>query len=155
MMKICIIVPVLNEKIIIEECLLSVHQSLRGMSDFTVFVSDAGSEDGTVQILERLKQTIPFGLALQKIHEPSIGKSLNGALLNLSAQHDAFVILPADCQVGAEAWVELKHALEMGATCGGLYKKYLSKALFLTFFAHAQNLIRLRVFRHLVFTNGI
>lgn len=158
-MKISIIVPVLNERIFIETTLSHLEDTLSNLKkdnigNWEVVISDAGSTDGTLGIIDKFAQQNPSWIATTEvISDPSVGKTIMQGVIKTTG--DVILILPADSQLEKEGLKGLWNALQSRVECGGFIKRYCPSNYVLTLYQTIQNLIRLRCLRHLVWTNGI
>lgn len=158
-MKISIIVPVLNERVFIEGTLTHLQKTLsilkgNAIGNWEVVVSDAGSTDGTLEAINKFIERNDSWIAItDPILKPSVGKTVRRGILK--ATGEVLLILPADTQLGSDGLKELWHVLQTGVECGGFLKQYSPSNSILRLYQSVQNLVRLKCFKHLVWTNGI
>jgi glycosyltransferase involved in cell wall biosynthesis len=78
---ISIVIPVYNEARIVREAVLELSKKLDGLGwDYELLLSENGSRDGTLQILEELSKTLP---RVRHLHgdEPNYGRALKRGIL--------------------------------------------------------------------------
>lgn len=154
-MLISIIVPVLNERSILEQTCERLHHAVSRTptGEWQVILADAGSSDGSLELLTEKSALHDWDLVSERMSDPSVGKTVNLALD--VARGSVAVILPSDCSLSPLALETLHSAMLQGYRCGGFRKRYEPTNLCLRWYAALQNAIRSNVFRHLVWTNGI
>ncbi|MGE3680210.1 MAG: glycosyltransferase [Bdellovibrionales bacterium] len=158
-MKVSIIVPVLNERVFIENTLTQLKETLSSLKqddfgNWEVIISDAGSTDGTLSLIDKfLHGTASWLTITEPIPNPSVGKTIVRGIHK--ATGDIILILPADSQLTPEGFRDLWTTLQSGTECGGFVKRYFPSNYALVLYQTVQNLIRLKCLRHLVWTNGI
>ncbi len=78
--QILAVIPALNEEDYIETCIRSLMRGPAALTNITLIVADGGSQDGTIEIVERLQTEFP---KLDLIHNP---KRLQSAAVNLAVE---------------------------------------------------------------------
>lgn len=90
-MKISVIIPTYNEKTVLEDCIQSLGDQT--LTDFEIIFVDDGSNDGTLEILENLKKTLPdFNFFTQKHSGPGSARNLGA----IQAKGQILVFVDAD-----------------------------------------------------------
>ncbi len=157
--KIIILIPVLNEEKWILQTLKNleqtlIHLSLKSPLEWQVVISDAGSMDQTLEIIDRWMPKKKFELLKNKIQSPSIGKTINLGLSN--TQSDFVLILPCDTVVTLKGLQELEFKiLHKNALCGGFRKQYKPETFALKLFQFSQNFLKIKFLHTLCWTHGI
>ena len=154
-----IVVPILNEREIIQSTLdylrlISAELSALTNGNWEFVIVDAGSADGTGEILRSFQAPPNWILVHGNMEKPSVGKTVS---LGISRASGSIVlILPSDCRLGIEALLEIDDlARKKNVICGGFPKTYEPSSWLLKTYQSVQNVVRLRMFQHLVWTNGI
>ncbi|MEM1179326.1 MAG: TIGR04283 family arsenosugar biosynthesis glycosyltransferase [Acidobacteriota bacterium] len=109
-MRLSIVLPTLNEE---KTLLPSLRQALALSDD--VWVSDGGSDDGTVELARREGARVVEG-------PPGRGGQLNRGAE--AASGDVLLFLHADTELPAEALEQIALAIEGGAEAGGFHVRY-------------------------------
>lgn len=95
--RVSIIIPILNEVMHIEKCVLSVINSTKDIEDMELILVDGGSDDGTLTILETLSKKYPFIKILHN-EKKMIGAGINIGILESRGKYivrlDAHAIFP-------------------------------------------------------------
>ncbi len=116
-MKISIIIPTYNERLVLEDCILSLGN--QSINDFEIIVVDDGSTDGTLSILDNLSKTLPD---FRYFNQQHLGA---GSARNLGASHakgNVLVFADADMTFN-EAFLEnLTRPILKGETKGTFSK---------------------------------
>lgn len=148
-----VIAPMLNEEASLPEFLSPWKVRYDQSPRFELLLSDSGSFDKTVQIAKRYADENHFCRVVKsKGSVLSTGQSLLQAWKMAQAQ--IVLVLPVDCLLSEEAWSRFITA-DLRGGWGGFRKKYKPSSLFLSIYGFCLNSIRGRVFRNLVWTNGI
>jgi len=154
-----IVVPILNEREIIQSTLdylwlISAELSAATKDNWEFVIVDAGSADGTGEILRSVQAPPNWILVQGNIEKPSVGKTVSLGISKASGS--ILLILPCDCRLGIEALLEVDDlARRKNVICGGFPKTYEPSSSLLKTYQAVQNVVRLRMFRHVVWTNGI
>ncbi len=117
-MKISIIIPIFNEKLVVERCIDSLEDQT--LSDFEIIIVDDGSKDGTLEILKRLKRSLP-NLRFIKQNHLGAGAARNaGAKLS---KGEILVFVDADMTFDKEFLKNLIAPIVDGKTKGTFSKE--------------------------------
>lgn len=158
-MKISVIVPILNEKNLVVDSLSSIRESLQQLNkeqvgNWEVVVSDAGSTDGSAELIHDFCSRNMWTAVLGKLSDPSVGRTVKQGIENSSG--DLILILPIDTILPPSGFIELwKAAIVNNEICGGFKKYYKPSTLLLKLYQFIQNSLRSKVLKHVVWTNGI
>lgn len=154
-----IIVPVLNERKIIENALTELqtqlliclfHKNLL----VEVMVADNGSADGSAEIGKVFCTQVGWKWVENASKNGSIWATVSHALAE--SKSSSFLILPLDCKINSRDILTAQTALTTGGyLSGGFEKTYLPSGPLLHLYCNLQNLIRTRLLKNLVWTNGI
>lgn len=122
--------------------------------EWEIVISDAGSSDGT---FERVTDFLPqsgWKLIRSEIKDPSIGKTINQGIKAVSG--DYMWILPVDTHVSVTAFKALcAKAIGESFKYSAFAKSYEPTSAVLKIYEFFQNSVRLKLLRHVVWTNGI
>ncbi len=145
-----IIIPVFNEEKVLPKAL----ELLSFLKSSEIIFVDSGSSDSSVSLIEDFigEKSCGWRVVKESFDSPSIGKAVSKGV-NL-AETEYVLILPVDCFLSINAFKELGYYLKRGFSWGGFEKVYTSKTLLKGLYASLQNVIRTRLFRNLVWTNG-
>lgn len=150
-MKISIIVPVLNEASVIQQCL---EKLWKLENDFEVIVADGGSKDETVEIAKKFKLGNIHRLVILENIQAGRAHQMNAGAD--ASQGEVLLFLHADCELERGALKVISDRLQDEQIIGGgFYKKYSKENLFLMIYRVAMNLIRTKWLKNLVGTNAI
>ena len=152
-----VIVPVLNEELIISDSLIHLIDASKPFCHkypLEIIVVDAGSSDQSVSIIKSIEDKSDSLTFIQgHINSPSIGKTVQLGVDH--ANFDYIFILPSDCRVSSLHFEEIEQfILDKGFYCG-FPKLYSNSSLFMKAYAISQNLTRLKLLSHFVWTNGL
>lgn len=115
---ISIIIPTYNEIEVLEDSIQSLGEQT--FTDFEIIVVDDGSTDGTIEILENLKKTLPdFKYFAQKHY--GAGEARNLGVKN--AKGKILVFVDADMTFDKDFLKKLVEPIEKGATKGTFSKE--------------------------------
>lgn len=152
-MKLSIVIPILNEREILEESitkLFNVIASTENNQEIEVIVADAGSKDGSASVASDFCHSFNWKFVTKDLVLPSIARTVFlGLRVSVGSK---VIILPIDCEISSK---HLGLLLSTKADYGGFYKKYNPNNLLLSFYAFLQNYIRAKLFKNIVWTNGI
>lgn len=112
-MKLSVIIPTYNEKLVLEDCIESL--GAQNYKDFEIVVVDDGSTDGTNDILKNLRTSLPNFQFFEQKHEGA------GAARNLGAKHAKgaiLVFLDADMTFDKNFLSKLVEPIEKGTVKG-------------------------------------
>jgi len=117
-MGVSVVIPTYNDKNFLEKCIESLgNQTLR---NFEIIIVDDGSTDGTLQILENLKKTLPnFSFFEQKHQGPGVAR-------NLGAKHakgEILVFADSDMTFDKDFLEKLVEPIEKGKVRGTFSKE--------------------------------
>jgi len=148
-MNISIIVPTLNEELLIAGFL---QRLMRWPKLTEIIVVDGGSNDRTQEILRSISHP-----ALRVFQEPGLrGRARQ---MNFGAQMaggDVLLFLHVDCELPEAALLQIEKAvMDTSVIGGGFYKKYAEENTALKFYRGLMNVIRTKWMRNLVGTNAI
>lgn len=156
-MRFSVLVPVLNEEAILETALTRLARALaQAQLTWEVVVVDGGSRDGSQRIARQTCECLgeSWKAVVANLASPSVGKTVAAGLQTVTGK--TVLVLPCDTAVESAALTALARAVtDEGKTCGGFEKTYTPSTGLLALYAQAQNRIRTRFGRHLVWTNGI
>ncbi|MGA3291934.1 MAG: glycosyltransferase family 2 protein [Candidatus Microgenomates bacterium] len=117
-MKISIIIPTYNEKLVLEDCIESLGEQT--LEDFEIILVDDGSTDGTVEILRNLQSTISNFHFFEQKHQGA------GAARNLGAERakgENLVFVDADMTFDKDFLKKLVEPIEKGEAKGTFSKE--------------------------------
>lgn len=117
-MKISIIVPTYNEKKILGNCIESLSEQT--LKDFEIVIVDDGSTDGTLEILKRLKRSLPNFKFIKQSHLGAGAARNAGAKLS---KGEILVFVDADMTFDKDFLKNLIDPIEKGATKGTFSKE--------------------------------
>lgn len=150
-MKISIIIPVLNEAAVIENCLEKLTE-LR--QDCEIIIADGGSRDDTLKIVKQFQVQNPERMTVLEGLKPGRAFQMNAGAD--AAEGDVLLFLHADCELGDGALPALTKCLQNSAIIGGgFYKRYSNENIFLKLYRIVMNVIRTQWLKNLVGTNAI
>jgi glycosyltransferase involved in cell wall biosynthesis len=153
-----IIIPVLNEEKLISNGLSKIKNILKNIPELSenieVVISDAGSNDQTIEIAQKICQQLQFTFVTNEINFPSIGKTIVQGLEY--ARYDTVFILPIDCQINKKHIEMICQCLHKKGFYYGLFsKKYENNILTMKIYAFMQNFFRSKLLTQFVWTNGL
>ncbi len=155
-----VVCPVLNEASGLDELLLYLD-GLTGRSavEVEVCVVDAGSSDGTRQILERHVERRSgssgsgFRAIFGSLQAPSVARTVNLGLDGLR-ESDFFLVHPADCRISSSGWTALLAAVASSKMDHFVFEKsYSPQGVLLWVYSLLLNGVLLRLGRCWVWTN--
>lgn len=113
MKRVSVIIPAYNEAKRIEKTLKNVQEYLKNQGrDFEIVVVDDGSEDGTAELIERLKLTLP---ELKFIRFPkNQGKGWAVRAGMIEAQGDLLLMTDADLSTPIEELEKMEQEIKQG-----------------------------------------
>ncbi|MGE3975325.1 MAG: glycosyltransferase [Bdellovibrionales bacterium] len=158
-MRVSIVVPILNEVNLVSTCLGYLQSTLADLSrrkigQWEVVVSDAGSTDGTVKLINKFMTKENWKFEKSNISHPSIGKTIKQGIH--VATGDYIWILPVDTRLQIDAFVDLWEIVSHDhADYIAFPKLYAPSTTLLKLYQFLQNTIRLKLLKHVVWTNGI
>jgi GT2 family glycosyltransferase len=102
----------------IEKCLNHVIESMDSIEKpYEVFVVENGSIDGSIEILQKVKQQFPNVINIIPLsHNTGTTYSRNLALKKVTGEH--ILVLDSDAYINADAIVKLAEFLDNNAQCG-------------------------------------
>lgn len=142
--KISIILPVLNERELIEGCL----EHLLSLKPDEIIVADGGSSDGTAEWLRDCE------LPVQVIQTPP-GRARQMNAGAVQAKSEILLFAHADLIFPADALARIRNALEQGREYGGFFKKYRPESFLMKLYRWSLNHLYLNFFKRLVGSNGL
>ncbi|MDA8793300.1 glycosyltransferase [Bacteriovoracaceae bacterium] len=153
-----IIIPILNEENLIHSSLQFLTNSISlshiEKKNVNIIFCDGGSSDDSIELLIDLQKKFEFKIRQKKFNSPSVGKTLNLAKNLPTGKYVLF--LPIDCHISSECFNQLTHHLSREKfISGGFFKEYEKDNFIYNIYSSLQNLIRSRLLRNLVWTNGI
>ncbi|MEI7741912.1 MAG: dolichyl-phosphate beta-glucosyltransferase [bacterium] len=95
MVRYSVIIPAYNEERTIERALFETRDAFRGFNEpFEIIVVDDGSRDGTIKVVESLRESVPESVLIK--HEQNQGKGAAVRTGVAASRGEYFVFLDAD-----------------------------------------------------------
>ena len=155
-LSLAILVPIFNESKILDQSLKQIQSLQRHFSEWAieVILIDSGSSDDSQVIASRWTKTDGWKWVHIEDRPPSTGTAVKIGLAH--SRSEICLVLPVDTELPPASLSQLQTLItDKNVRCGGFTKQYSPQTLLLIPYQWIQNVIRLRILRHTVWTNGI